>query len=464
LIVLSLFTLYLFWLGCVPISFSKANGRIFEQVALAIGVGMLLNFSLVLTGQSIGRVFAAGMILAIWGALRWFAAFRVRPLPAGPPGLSAGLFSVGCMVCLLAVYYFQILSEPLVNWDARSIWFFHAKMIWAEGALRQSTGWNHPSLAFSNPDYPKLVPAIAAQLAYLKGAWNEFLPKGSLLVMLVPLTLWIFSFRQKSVSFILLILMFFFSLDAWLWNGYMDGYLVLYSAVTLLLFGRYLAEQRDVDLYSGMSALGISANLKNEGLLYSLCLISALFIISRRSPAFSLRVYARRIGTDAVFASVLLISIAPTIMWTICKQAWGLQNDLAANPSGGLLRLTDRLFDGVSSQYVLHFLIIRASAARLLVGLLAITVMFAAYQRLKLHRGALVAATTSALYVCGIFLVYLSTPHNDLPFYLLTSAARTMTTASVGLLVAVFFLLVDLEVKAPDSSRQQRTPMLQSAP
>ena len=59
--------------------------------------------------------------------------------------------------------------------------------------------------------------------------------------------------------------------------------------------------------------------------------------------------------------------------------------------------------------------------------------------------------------VCGfaapnLLGAHLSTPHNDLPFYLLTSAARTMTTASVSLLVAVFFLLVDLEVNAPDST------------
>jgi hypothetical protein len=79
-----------------------------------------------------------------------------------------------------------------------------------------------------------------------------------------------------------------------------------------------------------------------------------------------------------------------------------------------------------------------------------------------LHRGALVAATTSALYVAGIFLVYLSTPHDNLPFYLVTSAGRTMGTASVALLVSVFFLLTSLEVNERESPH--RLPaMLQSA-
>ena len=152
-----------------------------------------------------------------------------------------------------------------------------------------NTGWTHPSLQFSHPDYPKLIPAIAAQLAYLKGYWNEFLPKGSLLVMLVPLSLWVFSFRQKSATFILLVLMFFFSLGAaWLTNGYMDGYLAGYCGVALLSFGRYLSERRDTDLYSGVCALGIAASIKNEGLLFGLCLVAALLVIgathSRMDP------------------------------------------------------------------------------------------------------------------------------------------------------------------------------------
>jgi hypothetical protein len=434
-------------LGYGPASFSRAKGRLLEQVALAIGLGILINYCLMLTGHSITRVLIAGMILALWGVLRFCTSFRIRPA-AGATDYKATVFSVCGITYLLVAYYFQILSEPLVSWDARSIWFFHAKMIWAEGALRRSTGWNHPSIAFSNPDYPKLVPALAAQLGYVQGYWNEFFPKGSLFLILVPLGFWVFSFRKKTLSFVLLALIFLFSLNAWLWTGYMDGYLALYCGVALLLFGRYLSEKRDTDLYSGMCALGIAANLKNEGLLFGVCLITALLLINRRSPVLSLTQFAKRIRTNAVFARVLLVSIAPAIVWTICKRTWGLQNDLTANPSGGLLRLADRLSDGFSPQYVLNFLLVRASAIRLIAGLLAIAVIFSIYQKSTLHRGALVAATTSALYVCGLYLVYLSTPHNDVTFYLFTSASRTMTTASVALLVSLFFLLSGLEVKA----------------
>ena len=220
-----------------------------------------------------------------------------------------------------------------------------------EGALRQSAGWTHPSLAFSHPDYPKLIPAIAAQLAYLKGYWNEFLPKGSLLVMLVPLSLWVFSFRQKSLTFILLVLMFFFSLGAWLTNGYMDGYLAGYCGVALLSFGRYLSERTETDLVRGDVRVGHRGQYQERG--------TALRRVSRRRAAvvsvrpisrwnLSRVVEAHPDGRGAC-AIVLILSIAPTLMWTVYKNAWGLHNDLAGDPSAAWSRLSTRFFDGFSA-------------------------------------------------------------------------------------------------------------------
>ena len=75
-----------------------------------------------------------------------------------------------------------------------------------------------------------------------------------------------------------------------------------------------------------------------------------------------------------------------------------------------------------------------------------VTMIFSAHQGLKLHRGALLAATTSGLYFCGLYVVYLSTPYNILDFYLSAAGTRTMITAGLALFVGVFFLLYSLEV------------------
>src|SRR5262245_11243492 len=242
-------------------SFVKARGGLFEVTALTLGAGILVNYCLVLSGQHFARVFVAGGLIALWGTYQlWSDRGAWREWTRGHVRT---IFSLACLVALAVVYglyYVETLSDPIRQWDARSIWFFHAKMIWIEGALRQQAGWNHPSvLMFANPDYPKLVPSIAAQLGYLKGYWNEFLPKGSLLVMLAPVLLWAFSFQRRGLSFALLILSFFLSLGFWLTNGYMDWYLALYCGVALLSLGRYASEQRATDLYSAICALGIAA-------------------------------------------------------------------------------------------------------------------------------------------------------------------------------------------------------------
>jgi hypothetical protein len=442
-VVLSLLTLYLTLLGCALMPCTRVAGGLLERTALAMSAGILVNFALVLTGQSIGLVFLAGTILGALGLLRLLKTIR-HDLTENR-GRTWSVLAASGIGYILTVHYFKILSEPLLHWDARSVWFFHAKMIWTEGALRQQTGWNHPSIAFSSPDYPELIPAIAAQLAYLKGFWNEFFPKGSLVLMLIPATLWIFSFFNKRVSFLFLLLALFFSLPDWLWNGYMDGYLVLYCSAALLLFGRYLAEGRPIDLYSGVCSIGIAASIKNEGLLFAVCLITSLMFLSLDRPVSNLRAWVRRIRTDSIMLSVLLISIAPTVMWAGWKTAWGLQNSLTAAPAQSWSRLSSRLFDGRTADYVLDFLAVRGTSTWILIVLIAACILFSSHQKMKLHRGVLVALMTSALYICGIYAIYLSTPAN-LNWHLSTAGTRTMVAGTMALLVGIFFLLSSFEV------------------
>lgn len=455
-IVLSLFTLYLFAVGYASASFLKVPGRLFEQVALTIGAGMLINFCLVLTGLRLSLVFTAGATLALCGAWRLWRDVRTWR-EGGAREYKITVFSVAGAVAPLVIYclyYFQILSEPLRYWDARSIWFFHAKMIWAEGALRQHAGWNHPSLAFSNPDYPKLVPAIAAQLAYLRGYWNEFLPKGSLLMMLIPVLLWVFSFRKAGVSFFLLVLTFFLSLGYWLWNAYMDWYLAMYAGVALLTLGRFLSEGRAVDLYSGVCAAGIAASIKYEGLLFSACLVATVVLVG---PAYGDNVVtlAKRIRSDASFATVLLLSVAPTLMWAVCKRAWGLQSAVLRDPSAGWVRLLNRISDGATPQYVLDTLIVRGTAIGMVTGLVVAVGIFSIYQKRTLPRGALVAGATAVLYMCGLYVVYLGTPA-DVGWLLYTSVYRTTLTACMALAVSMFFLLSSLETSGVSTRNYHR--------
>src|SRR5205085_3470316 len=124
-----------------------------------------------------------------------------------------------------------------------------------------------------------------------------------------------------------------------------------------------------------------------------------------------------------------LLSVSPAVLWAICKKRWGLENGITGDLWSGWSRVTDRLVDGVSSRYALRVMTVQATAAWIVVGLLAAAVMFSIYRRRKLHRGALLAGLTAALYFSGLYVTYLSTPYG-LAFHLSTSATRTMTTTS----------------------------------
>jgi hypothetical protein len=444
-IVLSLFTLHLFLSGyAVAVSLGQPPSGL-TGAAFAISAGILLNFCLMLTGQPMSRVLGAGALIAAYGAIRlaatlWSGSQRIhrgwRPLR---PGLWVAL------AALLTAYYIQILSEPLEHWDARSIWFFHARMIWVAGALRGSAGWAHPSVAFSNPDYPKLVPALAAELAYMRGFWNDYFPKGSLLILLLPIAMWVFSFWKTRPSLVLILTAFFFSLEAWLWNGYMDGFLVIYAGIALLLIGRYAAERRDVDLYSAIGAAAIAANLKNEGLLFAVCLVVAAFLGAGGSFASRLVRIGHRVRTDPMFTGAAVLSVVPTVTWFGLKRAWGLQSDLTRNPLDGAARVWTRLVDGQSAAGVFAYLTREATAIWWLAALVGIAVSFSLRKRVPLHPGAIIAVAAALLYGAGLYVVYLSTPHDILDFYLSTSAIRTMATTSMALLVSLFFLIAGLE-------------------
>lgn len=455
-IVLSLFTAYLLFLGSAVAPRLKAGTRVGEYAGLALALGILLNYALILMGLELSTATIVGTCLGAIGAARVGSFARGRL--AGPRASHWPTVAwIACAMYVLVLYYFQILSEPLFRWDARSVWFFHSKMIWSEGALRADGGWTHPSVQFSSPDYPNLVPALGAQLSALKGYWNEFVPKGSLWLILLPLVCWVFSFRRLGLAFLLLLTVFFFSLHAWLWNGYMDAYVAMYGGTALLLLGRFAAERRDVDLYSAICALGIAASTKNEGLLFGAAALMAVGLSGLVIPAFSLRELAIKLRTAPSFAVAIAIAIAPTLLWGVYKRAWGLENHVTANLPGGVGRALERVSDGSSTQYLLNFLANRATVSWLLLALVVMTAAFIRYRRVKAHPGALIAIVATALYFCGMYLVYLITPAN-LTWHLLTSATRVMVTVSLGLLITIFFLLTSLEPESASASANPTTP------
>jgi len=438
--VLSGLVVYLAFVGGVAVPSRRDGDDPLQRAGLAVGSGLLINLGLVLAGLRLVAALLAGLPFAAWGAWRLWRSVRSRGrLPRPGAGVVA---ACGGAAYLLGAYYLEILSEPLIRWDARSIWFFHARMIWLDQAVRAATGWTHPSAAFSHPDYPKLVPTLAAELATLAGYWNEYLPKGSLVVMLVPVTLWLFSLRRSGPRFVLLVAALLFSLDGWLSNGLMDAYVVIYCALGVIFAARYCAGRRAIDLCSALCALGIAMCLKNEALVFAAALVGTVSLMLPRQMRVDIRDVAAAIADDARVAACAVVAAVPTVLWTVDKSLWGLRTEYLAG--GALTRLHDRATDGSSIAHILQYLTIQASAIWAPATILAAGAFLCVQSRWPVHVGVRIAALTTALYVAGVYLTYLITPWG-LDFQLSTSATRLMSTAMMALLVGISFLLESFE-------------------
>lgn len=405
-----------------------------QRIPLAITLGFIVNYGVSLLVQSLFTGLIIGAVISIIGLWRLAGYFLRRTNRDN----KSPIHWIG-IVFLCLLYLIPVLFDPLTEWDARSIWFFHAKMIHAAGSFGASAGWQHPSVIFSHVDYPNLVPGIAAQTTYMLGYWNEYIPKISLFFILVPAVMWLFTFADRSFSFVALVVIFPFSMSVLIWNGYMDGYVSLYLSVAMLLLGRYIQQARRIDLISAIICLTLLLYLKNEGQLATLIgVLSVLVAGFLTKKSGRVRFELRIPGWQNLVAAAIVLS--PFVLWSAYKLNLDLSNDLQIGSAQSVTRIVERIGDGsygiISSLTFEH-----VEGALLLLGLLFLA---AIAQERPIPRTVVPALATAAMYYAGIQVVYLLTP-NDLEWHLYASAGRTMLPVAGCVFVACYFVLDTLE-------------------
>jgi hypothetical protein len=338
---------------------SSWRGSFFLGFAATYALGLVASYLVFLLFPNLKLSLLASAILALCG---WIAFFWRRPYILAPTR-GAVLF----FVLVALIYGIKMLSHPLLDWDARSIWFFHAKMIYYQGGF--SIDWQNPMYRFANLDYPKLVPVIVAQNSYLIGYWNEFLPKVGLLHFLVPLLAALAHLFTRTWSFAIYAVVALLASGSWLWNGYMDGYLALYAGLGFLFFWRWM-RGRPGELFPATVFLLLLPQIKKEGVL----ILGAAVLAWGLQPAhwpilkqkFS-RLPARHFG----FAAMMLL---PFLLWELKKSSLGLTNQLV----GGELVFADvwrRIFTE-SALFNITWAILRSGSVMSL--LILITAVFLA--------------------------------------------------------------------------------------
>jgi hypothetical protein len=451
---------YLFGLGCMSLLLCRSitfNGCIFSDssrlqiIANLLAFGVVLNHSIVLLVGDIKLSLILGCVFSVIGILKFITFGFTKPKII----ILFGWFAIGIILYCICLYI--VFNEPLYGWDARSIWFFHAKMIFFNASVNAGGNWSLPSIGFSHPDYPALIPILAAQIAFVAGYWNEYLPKLSLVALFIPVILCLISILSSKWWHIFLIFIPLLFTQEWLSNGYMDGYLALNIGLATFFWGRWLDERNRTDLMSGIIFVGVVLNLKNEGMLYSLIILFLIsFFLLVKKNKFQKSSYLK--FSENIF--LFMISISGLFLWGMKKSEFNLQNDLQLGLKS-FYKFYERLTDG--SLLIIFRKLYVTDNLNLSFGILLLSLVITLRMGKRPTSGSLFCMFTGFLYFGGIVSIYLVTPY-DLILFHLPTGNRTMLPVHIILIAAAFSLFrwsnrnyVEIH-EINELAHQERTP------
>ena len=320
---------------------------------------------------------------------------------------------------------FISLGTPTFEWDARSIWLFHAKRIFYDQSIF-SIGDNYA--AFSHNEYSSLAPAFASSLAFLVGHWNEVFPKLSFSLMFLPPLILTYAFL-KDTQYLIFLSIVFFTIGKFLFNGWTDGLVAIYFGLSAFLM--YLLFFIDTNFFKNRLLFYLLAFcffisltlIKNEG-------IALLFILF--ATTFIIKLYKGQLGKDISKLVFLSISFLPVIFWKFFCYSKGI-GDHYIN-TNILLNLLPRLDDLNNYKLISYFLFLNE---KFLIALIFFLVSFWVKPNKELFS---FVSTVITMYIFVLFFIYLSTPY-DFYWQLDSTAARLIKSLSF---VMAFFGLYNL--------------------
>ena len=310
------------------------------------------------------------------------------------------------------------------DWDARSIWLFHAKRIYFENNLYAQLDNYAP---WSHNDYPVIFSVLAATLAKAVGHWNEVFPKSVLIFFLIPPLLICSALLKQKILIVLFIAGIGVICRNYLFNGYMDALVAIYTCAIILIIMK--TNDIKVDSSSGyiyltlilISFFLILILLKNEGLVISITILFLTFFLQRNIPKFYILVIT--ITTFAIYF----------ILWKLPVLEAHIETDLIA--SGIHLRALERLNSYDDLQLIFSKFL---KYSGLYFGIFLLN-----FFRKTVRWKNLVLPTIFVIIYSGIlFFVYLSTPF-DLAWHLGTSVKRALLPIIVVLLGTFLYSFVD---------------------
>jgi hypothetical protein len=407
-----------------------ATRRLAEAVATPLLAGVLIAYIFLLVFGHFDQTVLMTLNAAVLG-LAWLGLIGWRSRGVAWPRGRAVVALLALIVPLVLIAVSAAFT-PIEAWDARSIWFFHAKIMTTLHGLIDDPAWRAAENAFSSPMHPKLLPAVGTIVPAALGVWNEFLPKAGLIVLAVPALVSALCFSAGRCAEWFLVFLLAFGFGGYLVNGMADGYFAVYATLSALFATRFLDEDRPGDGVRAVLCFGIAASLKSEamvlGLALAICFFAAI-VLQRLGPRVRLAH-----GVAAILA------LAPMVLWAAIKLRWGIA--WAAHLNFGSLdaAFAERVLAHLGElPLILDWMILRTELWRYAALAAAVILAGGIYLR-HVPAAALFLFGAATLYVLGVALVYTGATV-DIVALLDASADRTAMAAALMLAAASFVML-----------------------
>lgn len=370
-----------------------------------------------------------GLMGSVFVSLAGFALYsRFHPkMLIEPRSLSIGSWT---MIGIATwVHFWSSFQSPISEWDARSIWFFHAKIIGYSGSLYVPEIWRDPAINWSHVDYPKMLATLAGRASEIAGFWNDYLPKVALPLLILPAIVAVGALSSKSIS------------SCWLWGlmiigsptafhtGYMDQFAAVYIGLGALFVALWWDRPSMEPLLCALGSLAIAAQLKNEGTL-GVALCGGLLVVGWRWNRVPL--------PRGSFLAAGLLVFSGSILWNFLIAQWDLRSIDPLLRAGFTDRILQRGFS--ATQHIVSLSLLKH---RLWIPLTCVVILLGYSRRARAWEPTYLPVILAVLYWAALLLIYLGTPY-DLNWHLETSLDRTLLSVRTMLGVAIYLALVRL--------------------
>lgn len=297
---------------------------------------------------------------------------------------------------ILLVLCLGFVASPIAGWDQRSIWFFHAKILFftSGDAVFQTLG--DPSIRFSHPEYPKLL-AVTSALVNVPQAWGEYLPKMGMALLTLPVVAYSLIEKVSLMNRMILLAVVFFVAGGF-FSCTID--LTLASYAGLAVYGLFFSQNP----LTGILFLSLMPHLKIEGGVLAV-LIFVAYLFKERKLALP--------------SMPLLVPVSLSFILFVAYQIKCAQYDVKSYFTQADVPVLTRFLGRLMDPHQI-WIVIRSFLQANRAVLILFCVGFFYRKRFKLP-----VAMVPWVYLFFLMFVYLSTPL-DLVFHLRTSIERVV--------------------------------------